>query len=289
MSEFADVSLTTATEVGDFQRTVWTYYDRHRRDMPWRQRHEPYDVLVSELMLQQTQVKRVIPKFQQFMRLFPTIDALAVAPLADVLKAWSGLGYNRRAKFLHQTARTVVADHGGVLPDDLEGLMGLPGIGRNTAGAILAYAFNRPVIFIETNIRSVLIFHFYPAAEKVRESQLATAAELVLDRDNPREWHWALMDYGAHIKKTHGSGLGRVAAYRKQTPLKGSVREMRGMILRQLVEHEVALAELAASRGMDERLEPALRSLEKDGLITLEVGVIRLTDAKELLIIGDNE
>lgn len=150
-----------------FSDTVWQYYKAHgRHDLPWRQPEangelDPYKVLVSEIMLQQTQVSRVIPKFYAFIDQFPALEALAQAPLSDVLKFWSGLGYNRRAKFLWQTAGVVVTNHAGRLPQDSRELVTLPGIGYNTAGALLAYAYNRSVVFVETNIRTVFIYHFF--------------------------------------------------------------------------------------------------------------------------------
>ena len=144
-------------QIHDFQSMVWDYFETHgRHDLPWRlptdRGFDPYAIMVSEIMLQQTQVGRVIPKFQAFMKQFPTVQALASAPLSDVLQAWSGLGYNRRAKFLWQAAQQVVTDYAGVMPKTLEDLVRLPGIGKNTAGAIMAYAYDQPVYFIETNI-----------------------------------------------------------------------------------------------------------------------------------------
>ena len=143
----------------EFQRFLRQQGEELYRDMPWRQDTRPYYVLVSELMLQQTQVDRVIPKFLAFITQFPDEKVLAGALLADVLKQWQGLGYNRRAKFLYESAKAVVVL--GAFPDDEAGLLKLPGVGKNTAGAILAYAYNQPGLFIETNIRAVYIHHFF--------------------------------------------------------------------------------------------------------------------------------
>jgi A/G-specific adenine glycosylase len=145
----------------EFQEIIWQKGNELYREMPWRTNVDPYYVLVSELMLQQTQVDRVIPKFEAFMQAFPSIQDLSNASLAEVLTLWSGLGYNRRAKFLHSAAQKVVNDFNGVLPDSLESLVQLPGVGPNTAGAILAYSFNTPVEFIETNVRTVYFYHFF--------------------------------------------------------------------------------------------------------------------------------
>ena len=151
----------------DFQQTVWEYYDQSgRHSLSWRLpepdgRFNPYKIMVSEVMLQQTQVSRVIVKYQQFLELFPTVTDLARAELGQVLTAWQGLGYNRRAKFLWQAAQMVEAEFAGVFPQDQKELTRLPGIGINTAGAIMAYAYDQPVSFIETNIRTVFIHHFF--------------------------------------------------------------------------------------------------------------------------------
>jgi A/G-specific adenine glycosylase len=179
--------MISDAQIHEFREIVWDYFRAHRRNMPWRDNPAPYHVLVSELMLQQTQVSRVVPKFIEFMHRFSSIDDLAKAPLAEVLDAWSGLGYNRRAKFLHAAAQQIVGMHKGVIPDDFENLVTLPGIGQNTAGAILAYAFNRPVVFIETNIRTVYFHHFFGDAEGVDDKDLLPLVEQTLDRDHPQQ------------------------------------------------------------------------------------------------------
>ena len=143
-----------------FRELVWQKGRELYRDMPWREDTRPYFVLVSELMLQQTQVSRVIPKFKEFIKHFPDERALASASLGDVLKQWQGLGYNRRAKYLHEAARMIVDEFGGEFPKDQKDMQRLPGVGKNTAGAIAAYSFNQPSVFVETNIRTVFIHHF---------------------------------------------------------------------------------------------------------------------------------
>ena len=130
-----------------FQKTVWDYYKTHGRKLPWRRTKNPYHILVSEVMLQQTQVSRVAQKYPLFIKKFPSVRALARAPLRDVLAAWSGLGYNRRAKFLHELAKRVVAQHGGTIPHDLAALTALPGLGHATASSFLAFAYNQPTVF----------------------------------------------------------------------------------------------------------------------------------------------
>jgi A/G-specific adenine glycosylase len=246
------------------------------RDMPWRQDTRPYHVLVSELMLQQTQVERVIPKFHAFVHAFPDERALANASLADVLVLWQGLGYNRRAKFLHDAAKYIVAL--GSFPDDLAGLLELPGVGKNTAGAILAYSYNQPTLFVETNVRTVYFHHFFTDGETVDDKQVLDALAQTIDREHPREFYWALMDYGSWLKR---QGVGRIQQsrhYKKQSPLKGSVREIRGQIIRLLTIRDLDYDELRAQLPQDERFMPALDGLVRDGLVSRrDNGVLHLT------------
>ena len=245
--------------------------------MPWRENTEAYFVLVSELMLQQTQVDRVIPKFMAFIERFPNIEALAKASLADVLSLWNGLGYNRRAKYLHEAAEYITKKMNGKLPETKDELMKLPGVGPNTAGAVLAYSFNQPVIFIETNIRTVFFHHFFGNGDMVGDAELKKLLEEMLDREHPREFYWALMDYGTWLKK-HGYGSIRQSKqYKKQSPLKGSVREVRGQIIRLLMEKDRPLFELEILFKGDERFESAMDGLLFDGLIQRTAGNLHLT------------
>lgn len=270
--------ILSQSQIAEFQETVWEHYRTQQRDMPWRQQPTPYNVLVSELMLQQTQVSRVVPKFAAFMGMFPTIESLARASLSDVLVAWSGLGYNRRAKFLHEAAKKVTDNFGGVIPDTAAELTSLPGVGSNTAGAILAYAYGQPAVFIETNVRTVLFHHFFTDVDtKISDKVLLSVAEQVLDREQPREWYWALMDYGAHLKKTAGGRLDSSKHYKKQPPLTGSLREMRGRILKALTVCSYQDDELRAVVHADERYDRALKKLVDEGLIEHREARICLT------------
>ena len=274
--------LLSPRQIAGFRETVWEYYRANGRTMGWRESPTPYRVLVSELMLQQTQVSRVIPKFEAFIYTCPNFVSLAEKTLGEVLALWSGLGYNRRAKFLHQTAQLVVSDYGGHLPDTLSELVKLPGIGKNTAGAIMAYAYDQPVIFVETNIRTVYFHHFYPESHGlVSDKELETLIEQTLDRDNPREWYWALMDYGTHLKKTAGARLKSSKHYTKQSPLKGSLREMRGEILKALVVSTTTESKLRSQVGVDDRFEVALDALLAEGFIERNGRNIRLTGADQ--------
>lgn len=166
MEKDTDVS---GQKIRAFRAAVWKYFHvSGRHNLPWRKTKDPYKILVSELMLQQTQVSRVLVKYAEFLKAFPTLESLARAPLGGVLKVWQGLGYNRRAKFLHQLAKVVVAESGGRLPRTETELLNLPGIGKATAAAILAFAFNQPVLYLETNVRSVFLHHFFTTPKLLR-------------------------------------------------------------------------------------------------------------------------
>lgn len=255
-------------KIPEFQETVWEYARHHSRSMPWRENTDPYYVLVSELMLQQTQVGRVISKFQAFIARFPTVTALADATLSDVLTLWNGLGYNRRAKFLWESARMIQYGFDGKVPDTIDELTTLPGVGNNTASAILAYAYNQPVVFIETNIRTVFFYHFFnESSMSVSDQEILKLVEQTLDVEHPREWYWALMDCGTHLKK---QGLGTITQsshYRKQSPLKGSIREVRGQIIKALTIESMSEDSLKARLLADERFSPALTALLREGLV----------------------
>lgn len=256
----------------DFREIVWAYYRDHgRHDLPWRATTDPYAIMVSEVMLQQTQVVRVIPKYEAFLRRFPDVKALAVAPLGEVLRAWSGLGYNRRAKYLHQAARAIT----GSFPETLDELVKLPGIGANTAGAILAYGFNQPVVFVETNIRTVYLHHFFADREAVADREILELVRQTLDREHPREFNWGLMDYGVHIKQTVGNQNQRSRSYAKQSAFAGSQRHVRGQVLRLLAKAPMSQTKLAKQIG-DERLEVVLRDLIREGLIRKQKSLLSL-------------
>lgn len=262
----------TDHDITSFQNTVLEHYQKNgRHNLPWRKPEvdgsfDPYKILVSELMLQQTQVPRVIPKFEAFIAMYPSFEALSVAPLSDVLKQWSGLGYNRRAKFLSQTAQLVTGQYDGKLPSSHTELVALPGIGHNTAGAIRAYAFNEPVVFVETNIRTVFIHHFFPDEEKVHDNALIPLIEAASPDGQTRTWYWALMDYGTHLKQTVGNASKASSSYIKQSAFQGSRRQIRGKILKLLAEGPYSKVQLAEA-VVDERLDSVLADLEQEGFI----------------------
>lgn len=251
----------------EFRELVWTSGRELYRDMPWRDEPSPYHVLVSELMLQQTQVGRVIPKFEAFMKAFPTIEKLGESSLAEVLVLWSGLGYNRRAKYLWQTALEVGLRFDGELPRTQKELVSLPGIGPNTAAAILNYAYEIPTAFVETNIRTVYFHHFFEDRTDISDKEIVELVEQTIDREHPREWFWALMDYGSRLKSTAGGRLDQSKHYKKQSPLAGSPREMRGRIIRTLTLQELTTEALKHAVDADERFEPALQNLKDEHMV----------------------
>lgn len=259
----------------EFRELVWRQADELYRDMPWRDEPTLYHVLVSELMLQQTQVPRVLTKFAEFMQSFPTVESLAQASLADVLRVWQGLGYNRRAKFLHQAAQQIVA-HGQ--PRTIDELVALPGVGRNTAGAMMNYVYNQPTAFVETNIRTVYFHHFFADRTDVTDAELVQLVEDTMDREHPREWFWALMDYGRQLKSAGAGRLDTSRHYRKQSPLAGSVREVRGQVIRLLTKHQPqTTADLHERWPHDPRIALALDGLMRDGLIQQQSDGYHLT------------
>ncbi len=204
----------------------------HRRDLPWRYIEDPYAVLVSEVMLQQTQVKRVLDYWPRFLALFPTIDALAAADTSDVLEQWQGLGYNRRALALKRCADICAAEHGGRLPQTADELVKLPGIGPATAAGVVAFALDRPALYLETNVRTVFLHELFPGEEGVKDAALIPLVELACPADGVRDWYYALLDYGAHLKATLPNPSRRSAHHTRQSAFEGSRRQKRAELVR---------------------------------------------------------
>lgn len=255
------------SQVQLFLAELFAHYDQNgRHDLPWRQTSDPYRIVVSELMLQQTQVARVIPKYQEFLIKFPTVAELAVSSLSEVLVAWQGLGYNRRAQYLWRTARQVVSDFSGHFPDTLNGLTALPGIGTNTAGAILAYAYNKPTLFVETNIRTVIIHHFFAGRSDVTDKEILHVLKQLLHGAEPRTFYWATMDYGSFLKQSAGNNINRSKHYVRQSPFSGSRRQVRGAVIRSLSAGPQSEQQLQVTIA-DERLSGVLQELINEQLI----------------------
>lgn len=249
-----------------------SYYRDAARSLPWRETADPYAVLVSEVMLQQTQVARVLPKYELFLDAFPEIRQLAAAPLATVLEAWSGLGYNRRAVNLKRIAEIVVREHRGRVPADPSVLGSMPGIGRATAAAVATYAFGSFEPFIETNVRAVFLHHFFADSDGVPDRALAPLVEATWDREDPRSWGYALMDYGTYLKSVLPNPSRRSRHHTKQTRFEGSDRQARGAVLRVLIgSGAIATAGLAVEARVDEdRALRLLGDLEREGFVTRE-------------------
>src|SRR3989344_235376 len=266
-----------------FRVLIWRYYRAHgRHELPWRKTTDLYKILVSEVMLQQTQVDRAIPFYKDFIKQFPTAKKLDAAPLSEVLKAWQGLGYNRRAKMLHQAARELGM---GKLnsPIPVVELERLSGVGPYTARAVAAFAFNQDVIVIETNIRTTVIHHFFPKKKKISDVEIEKVLVQTLPKGLPagrqacfsagrqgsRAWYSALMDYGAYLKRSGISHNARSKTYTKQSKFTGSLREARGAILRELAKGRVSQMRLTDLFGATRRpqLRSALAKLASEGLI----------------------
>lgn len=256
-----------------FAEIVKKYYEENgRHSLPWRKTKNPYRILVSEIMLQQTQVDRVIPKYKAFLRAFPAWKVLAEAPLGEVLTQWQGLGYNRRAKMLHQCAKEIVDTYNGKYPEAHQESLLLPGVGPYTAGAVQAFAFNQSVPIIETNIRTVFIHHFFSDGTDVSDKEILRYIAVTLDAENPRKWYWALMDYGSFLKKEHKGLSSKSKHYTKQSPFKGSDRQIRGAIIRALSKHESSMSRTILLKNLsnfeDIRVDAQLEKLLKEEMVS---------------------
>ena len=262
-----------------FRTMVYDFYREHgRHDLPWRNTDDPYNIVVSEIMLQQTQVTRVVSKYQDFIDTFPDWEVLANAPLPHILSVWQGMGYNRRALALKHIAQQVVVRFQRKVPGEVEVLMTLPGIGRATAGALCAFIHHLPVVFIETNIRAAFLHCFYAEQVSVSDQEVCDRIAQTMDQKNPRDWYQALMDLGVCIK-AHMPNPNRISAgYRKQSILKGSDREIRGRIVAVLLKDHV-ISEQKLYRMLKcskKRLKYIIRRLINDGLVDSHGSYIRI-------------
>lgn len=270
----SDDSLT------DFRADVWAFYRANRREMPWRDIDDPYAVLVSEVMLQQTQVSRVMDRWTAWLDLFPDVRALAAAPLSVVLSAWQGLGYNRRAVALKRSAERIVEEFGGEVPRDPRSLRTLPGIGPTTAAAVVNYAFREPMPFIETNVRAVFLHHFFADAADVPDAALMPLVEATWDREDPRGWGYALMDYGVHLKRTAANPSRRSRHHVRQSAFEGSRRQKRAHLLRAvLAQPGLTVDAYADEAGVEVRdAIELLEELAREGFLTGDAGVWSVPD-----------
>lgn len=259
-----------------FQKKIWEFYKENGREFPWRNTSDPYKILISEVMLQQTQTSRVLPKYEEFLKRFPKIENPAKASNEEVLRAWSGLGYNRRALYLKRAAEILVRDkfslslrakRGNLTPEFLQTL---PGIGPNTAGAIFVFSTNNPHVFIETNIRRVFIHEFFKDKEKISDKEILKLIEQTLDKKKPREWYYALMDYGAYLAKTEVNPNRKSKHYVRQSKFEGSVRQTRGQILKILLDQsKIPLIDLEKQFENKEYFQKALNQLQKEEFLEI--------------------
>ncbi len=263
-------TLATVKDV-KFIETILRYFAQHgRHDLEWRTHISPYRILVSEIMLQQTQVPRVREKFRLFLRLFPSFRALAIASQADVLRAWQGLGYNRRALALYRCAQFVTRNYHGRLPRDYESLLRLPGIGPYTAGAIMAFAFDDKVPLIETNIRRVYLHHYFPGSASVPDNELMPLVTRHLEHvTSARQWYGALMDYGTYLTQAMPNANRRSKHYVRQAVFEGSFRQLRGRIVKMLAGHKKVKLETLLIEMADDRTHEVLQRLHQEGILAL--------------------
>lgn len=268
----------TSGTIAAFRRLVYEYYGNHRRSFPWRETTDPYAILVSEVMLQQTPVERVRGTFTAFMATFPDCASLAQASLRQVLAVWQGLGYNRRAVALYRASQEIIQRFGGMIPSDEATLRSLPGIGPYTAAAVRAFAFNQPAVVIDTNIRAVFIHCFFGEASKVSDETIRPLVEQSMDRENPRDWYSALMDLGAMIKQRHSNPSRKSAHYARQTPFEGSTRQVRGRILKAvLAEPGMDREGLATAVGAPlQRVTSIVDQLVQEGFVVEEEGRLHI-------------
>jgi A/G-specific adenine glycosylase len=289
----------------DFQNLVLDYYKKNKRaSLPWRKQITPYRVWISEIMLQQTQVDRVISFFNEWVDKFPTVQDLARASQIHVLKNWKGLGYNSRAIRLKRAAEILVKEYGGMFPKRFEEIIKLPGIGSYTAGAIMAFAYNKQAVFVETNIRRVFIYHFHhpsvarrasrhlPLAgeeteHRVHDKEILDLVSQTLPEKNIREWYFALMDYGAYLGrelKINGKKFNpniKSRHYTKQSKFAGSDREIRSRIVSLLLEKKKdsisGIVKKVSSLSNDiDRIEKIISTLERDGFVEMNNGIVLL-------------
>jgi A/G-specific adenine glycosylase len=258
-----------AKTVSAFQKHIYSSYHANPRPMPWRTSKDPYCIIVSEIMLQQTQVERVKTKYAEFLSAFPTLAALASAPLEDVLRVWQGLGYNRRAVALKGCAEAIVSRYDGQFPRHIEELESLPGIGPYTARAVAAFAFGIAEPLIETNIRTVFIHFFFHGRDKISDREIMPLVTATLDRHNPRDWYYALMDFGVLLKQLHPNPGRRSSHHQKQSRFEGSNRQLRSRLLRKVIAKQgLSAAELAQELDVDlGDVGRNLAAMEREGFL----------------------
>ena len=277
-------------------KALRAWYAPRRSAYPWRETRDPYAIWVSEVMLQQTQASRVVPAFRDFLSRFPTVRSLAAAPRRDVVRAWDGLGHNRRAVWLSEAARAIVREHGGRVPRDPQTLRTLPGVGPYTAAAVSSMAFGEPAAVVDTNVRRVVArVHLGVDGRRAESRGIWEVAQAWLDRDDPVMWNQAVMDLGrevcrpkprcdvcplARVCRFRATGASAVRGRGSQPSFEGSSRQVRGSIVRVLRSHEaLTLRQLTGATGFAAgRVDAAIEGLVADGLVERSSGLVRLAD-----------
>ena len=273
--------MGTPMELESFRKNVLSFYQAQGRTFPWRITQNPYEIVVSEFMLQQTRTELVEKKYLPFLAAFPNLEALAEAPLSTLLSHWKGLGYNRRAIYLQEFARYALTQWKGNIPSDPTLLKQRKGLGEYTSRAIPTFAYNIPHVFIETNIRRVFLHHFFPDKEGVHDREILPWVEKTLHREHPRAWYYALMDYGAYLAKKFPNSNRRSKHFIRQASLEGSRIQLLGRILSALLQAECALdiGTLAARVSFSsEETKQVLQQLSAEGFVAEEAGVYRIRD-----------
>ena len=269
----------TQARIRKFQTMILTWWKTHRRDLPWRKTHDPYKILVSEIMLQQTQVSRGLPKYIEFLEVFPTVEKLAGAKTSSVLRIWKGMGYNRRALYLQNTAKKVVLDYNGIFPNTEQQLTTLSGVGKYTARAIMVFAFAIDIAVVDTNIRQIITHFFFDDAPQPEKS-IQEVADQLMPKGKAWEWHQALMDYGAIALERNE----KRSIKKKSKPFKETNRYFRGRLLDLVYEKQWKEADLMSEMvkkfGKDkEFMEEIINGMSKDGLIVCsKTGIISLPE-----------
>lgn len=272
MADHRTVEPDLALDERALVETVWREGAKRYRELPWRYIDDAYAVLVSEIMLQQTQVARVDGYWQRFLSLFPTVDSLASAETSLVLEMWQGLGYNRRALALKRAAEVCASDHDDKIPRTYDELLALPGVGPATAGGVMAFAYGEPVVYLETNVRTVFLHELYPDRDEVPDKEIEPHVRRTCSADDPRGWYYALLDYGAHLKATAPNPSRRSRHHTRQSAFEGSRRQKRAELVRLLLSEREApflscVAELTRferSHGREAPSEKLVASLLED-------------------------
>jgi A/G-specific adenine glycosylase len=264
----------------EFQTFIFSWWKKNRRELPWRRTHDPYRILVSEVMLQQTQVSRVLPKYEEFLMLFPDVTALARATPASVLRAWKGMGYNRRALYLQKTAQTVITVYKGEFPKRESELLKLPGLGMYTTRAIMVFAYKQDVAMVDTNIRQIITHYFFAGVPQTPKI-IQEFADTLVPKGKSWEWHQALMDYGALAMPALRPR--RKPTDKKSIPFRETNRFYRGRIIDCLRERAMDEAQLVKDMSArydkpEDFVEVIIERLIDDGLVVKKKNILSLPE-----------